>query len=150
MSATKRIAGQVFVLVPDTGDVRAMVYAAKKACRVAYQLNFEPMAPLLYFLTFLSSGEYNMDVKRLAFKWLRRSDRIWLEFPEGINSDQMIDSLTYDILDENQRLSECRSVYMLQATGDEKLGFLPMPLPRQDIRELLLMNLTSGLISNCI
>lgn len=154
MPAPKRIVRMTYVLVPEThadrdGSNITSVRAAQSACRVAFQLGFMPVSPLLYFMTFLSEGELSMEIRKLAQQWLRRCDRIWLQFPDGEDSD-VLDSLSFSILDTNQRMSERRPVYLLHSTGDEKIGYIPVAMARQDIHELLNVNLTAGLMRHCI
>ena len=107
------------------------------------------MSPLLYFITFLSQGELQMELRKLAWQWLRRCDRIWLHFPSGDDPDEL-DGTSYDMLRENQRLKDRRPVYLLHPTGDDKIVFVPVPVRRDYIDELLAVNLTAGLARRCI
>lgn len=151
MPAPKRITKLAFILVPedDSEGGRLAVRAAQLACRVAHQMGFMPFSPLLYFLTYLSSGELAMELKTLSQKWVRRCDRIWLQFPSDDRED--LDGLSYDLLDDNQR-SRCdrRPVYLLQQSGDDKIGYVPVALMRDEVREILTINLTAGLARRCI
>lgn len=149
MPAPKRIARMVFVLVPEEPEGRLAVRAAQLACRVAHQMGFMPFSPLLYFLTYLSPGELTMELKALSQKWVRRCDRIWLQFPTVDCED--LDGLAYDLLDDNQRSrADRRPVYLLQQSGDDKIGYVPVALTRDEVREILAVNLTAGLARRCI
>lgn len=151
MPAPKRIAKMTFVLVPEPAESshRDVVRASQCACRVAHQMGHTPVSPLLYFLTFMSQGELSMELKRLSQQWLRRCDRIWLQFPNDNDADDL-DGLAFDMLDENQRLEYRRPVYLLHPTSDDKIGYVPVAMAREEIRELLNVNLTAGLARRCI
>ena len=131
----------VFILVPITGRLEWSVHAAKAACRIALQSSYQPMCPLLYYLTFLSPGELEQARRPLFMKWLPRTDRIWLQFPA---EDETLDTLSYDILDGNRRSSRRKPVYQLHTAGDD---FVPAPMRPDEIQELLAINITSGLAS---
>jgi hypothetical protein len=153
MPAPKRVVKMAFVLVPEYGKDagRDTVRAAQSACRIAHQLGYIPVSPLLYFLTFMSVGELSMEIKKLSQQWLKRCDRIWLQYssPTAQNAE-VIDGLAFDILASNQRSSERRPVYLLHPTGDDKIGFVPVAMAQPEIRELLNLNLTAGLARRCI
>lgn len=138
----------VFVLVPDCTDERVAVRAAQLACRVAHQMGYMPFSPLLYFITFMSKGELGMELKQLSNRWVRRCDRIWLQFPHDDRED--LDGVTYDMLDDNQRMDDRRPVYLLQPSGDDKIGYVPVALTRDEVKEILMQNLTAGLARKCI
>jgi len=152
----RRIPKMVFVLVPDDGSKvdRQVIQAAQRACRVAHQMDFWPVSPLLYGLGYLSPGEYSMELRDLSRRWLRRCDRIWLLFPDQDAAD--LDALTYEVLDGNQQLGHSRygvgrrPVYQLVSTGDEKNGLVPMAVGRDGVRQLLNVNLTAGLTARCM
>lgn len=152
----KRIPKMVFILVPDDSNKmdRQVIQAAQRACRAAHQMNLWPISPLLYCLSYMSVGEYSMELRELSKRWLRRCDRIWLMFP-GTNEDYL-DSLTYETLDSNQQLGTReygkgrRPVYQLVETGEDKIGVVPVPLGRDSVRELLNVNLTAGLTACCM
>lgn len=151
MPAPKRITKMTFVLVPEpsSSNTKDVVRAAQCACRVAHLLGYTPMSPLLYFLTFMSQGELTMELKGLSQQWLRRCDRIWLQFPNDQEVDDL-DGLAFDMLDENQRLEQRRPVYLLHPSGDDKIGYIPVAMTRAEVRELLNVNLTVGLARRCI
>jgi len=157
MALPRRISNLIFILVPNDGtsDNRHAVRAAQRACRVAHLMGFLPFSPLLHYMTYLSSGELSMEMRKLAWCWLRRADRIWLQFPYG--DDDRLDTLAYDVLHENGRLgprhNNCegrRPVYQLHATGDDKIGFIPVPMQRAEVKEMLHANLTVGLSRGCL
>lgn len=148
----------VFVLVPDdsTADCRHSIQAARRACRVAHLLGFLPFSPLLHYATYLSPGELTQQRSKLHWQWLRRCDRIWLQFPGG-DGDDRIDSVVFDILDKNGKLgvrsNNCegrRPVYQLHQTGDESVGYVPVAMSRSDVRQLLNINLSVGLMRGCM
>lgn len=156
MPAPKRISKLSFILVPDDGSKNnaQSIKAAQRACRVAHLLGFLPFSPLLHYMTYLSSGELAMEMRELAWQWLRRSDRIWLQFPSE-ESDRL-DAIAYDILNENRKLgpryNNCegrRPVYQLHASGCE-IGLVPVAMHATEIRELLHMNLTVNFSRSCM
>jgi hypothetical protein len=146
----------VFILVPDDGSKvdKQVIQAAQRACRIAHQMDLWPISPSLYCLSYMSVGEYSMELRALSRRWLRRCDRIWIMFP-GTNEDYL-DSLTYETLDGNQQLGSReygkgrRPVYQLVATGEDKIGMVPMAMSRDSVRELLNVNLTAGLTAHCM
>jgi len=153
MPAPKRITKMVFILVPDDGNgtYKHSVRAAQRACRIAHQLDFMPVSPLLYFLTFMSQGELSMEIEGLSQQWLRRCDRIWLQFPhDDADASSGLDGLAFDVLSSNQRMDDRRPVYLLHPTGDDKIGYVPVAMARDEVNELLNVNLTAGLARRCI
>lgn len=148
MPAPRRVTKQVFILVPEE-DQKSAVLAAQRACRVAHAMGLNPMSPALYFRTFLSTGELSMELRRLSLQWLKRTDRIWLQYP---NDDcDRLDPLSYEILEENQRLSSRRPVYQLHSVNtDDKIGFVPVAMLREEVDDLLAVNLTSSLARHCM
>jgi len=139
-----------FILVPEDGtrELRGTLRASQLACRVAYEKGFTPLSPSLYTLGFMSPGEMSVAARSVAQRWLRRCDRIWLQFPDDDREE--LDTLGYVLLEENQRLSQRRPVYLLQHTGDAKVGYVPMPMNRDLVEEILATNLTAGLARQCI
>jgi hypothetical protein len=148
MPAPKPIHNVVFVLVPMASEIEAAVRAARKACRVAHYQGLRPMCPLLYYLTFMSQGEISMEHKRLFGQWLANSDRIWLQFPN--EEEELLDSASYAILEGNRRRhwnAGRKPVYQLLSAGDD---YVPLPMKQDEVRELLMINLTSGLARQCM
>jgi hypothetical protein len=144
MPAATRVRNQVFVLVPFENDtLQNSVRTAQRACRIAHARGMQPMSPLLYFLTFLSEGELGLELKNLSWTWLRRSDRIWLFFP---SDSENLDSTSYRMLDRNYRREQRRPVYQVHQAGDD---FHPIPMTREEVKELLNSNLTAGVASSC-
>jgi hypothetical protein len=159
MAAPQRIAKMPFILVPDDGyqDNRHTVRAAQQICRIGHQLGYTPLSPLLHYLTYLSPGEISMEYEDLAWRWLKRCDRIWLKFPDSDNGKERLDSFTYDVLDQNSRNkwrdtnnAGRRPVYQLHRTCDDKIGFVPLPMSRAEVREMLQCNITAGLAARCL
>jgi len=157
MASPRRISNLVLILVPldGTHDNRHSIQAAQRACRVAHLLGLLPLSPLLYFASFLSAGELSQEMSKLAWLWYRRADRIWLQFPH--EDCITLDTLSYDMLESNgqeaPRINNCRGrrpVYQLHATGDDRVGFVPIPMSRLEVRDFLNSNLTAGLVRGCI
>ena len=147
MPLPKRVSKMVFIVVPLVDRLEDSVHAAKKACRVAHQMEFKSMCPLLYYLTFLSPGEISMEHRRIFTSWLHHTDRIWLQFP--YEEEESLDSFTFDVLENNRKKhwQERRPVYQLHPAGDE---FVPVAMSQDDVMELLSINLTSGLARQCV
>ena len=148
----------VFILVPDDGtqDWRYSFQAATKACRVAHQLGLVPMSPMLMLAGYLSRGEMSMTLREYSQRWLRRCDKIWLQFPSDETED--LDGISYELLDKNQRTyprsraqhKGRRAVYQLHYSGDDKIGHVPVAMSKEEISDLLLINYTSGLARQCV
>ena len=136
----------IFILVPLEGvKLDLAVHAARRISRVAHGLGLWPVCPLLFHLTYMSPGELSMEQNKLFMRWLRRSEKIWLQFPD--EDLELLDTLSYDILEENRRLEERRTVYQVHSAGEE---FYPIPMTQEEIRDLLQINLTSGLAKGCV
>ena len=156
MPIPKRIPKMIFILVPagPHTDSRETIRAAQTACRVAHQLGWLPFAPMLYYASYLSIGELSMEIRDLSNYWIKRCERLWLRFPHG--EEDKLDTIAYDILEENHRMGTGsynegrRPVYQLHPTGDEKVGYIPIPMTRYEVRELLNINLTAGLTARCM
>lgn len=148
----------VFILVPDHGsaEMKYGVRASQLACRVAHIMGFVPFAPLLHYATYLSAGELSMGLRTFSWSWLRRSDRIWLQFSGG-DEDDRLDGIAYDILDQNSRqgprVNNCegrRPVYQLHQSGDDRIGHVPVAMDRKEVKLLLDINMTAGLTRGCM
>ena len=139
-----------FVLVPNTSDAtfKDVVRGAQCACRVAHQMQHTPMAPLLYFMTFLSPGELQTELDQLALRWLDICDRIWLKFPDD-NKDDVLDSFSYEVLYANLHAAARRPVYLLHPLSSDYNGYVPVAMGHDTILELLNMNLVVGLTASC-
>lgn len=88
-----------------------------------------------------------MDFKKLFMQWFLYTDRIWLQFPYG--DDESLDGFSYEILESNRKKhwESRRAVYQLHAVGED---FVPVAVDQTDIKELLTINLTSGLARKCV
>jgi hypothetical protein len=148
----------VFILVPadGTADQRYTIRAAQQACRVAHLTGLTPFSPLLHYSGYLSPGELTQELAKLSWRWLKLCDKIWLQFAHGEDNEEL-DSLCYDILEHNRRLGPRlntgygrRPVYQLHPTGEEKVGFVPVPMSKDEVGELLAINLVAGLASRCM
>ena len=157
MPAPSRVLNFVFILVPSDGtsDNVQSIRAAQRTCRIAHHMKLQPISPLLYHMTYLSKGELSMELRGLSMQWLRRTDRIWLQFPSA--DCHKLDPLTYDILYSNNRLgprhNNCvgrRPVYRLEEAQCDKIGYVPKPMSKDEVKQLLYMNLTVGLSRCCL
>lgn len=153
MPAPKRISKMPFILVPNdhTTDNRHMIRAAQKACRVAFHMGFTPISPLLFYLTYLGPGELDMEMQRLTKQWLQRCDRIWLQFP--YEEEEELDSLCFAVIEHNRNLDSYqgrRPVYMLHPISDDRIGYVPVVMTKEDVRDLLSFNLTAGVAKRCL
>lgn len=153
MPAPTRLHKHAFVLIPIASKVgqahdivREPIRAAVGVCRVAYRDGMQPICPILHYTSYLSPAEYLMEAKRLSQTWLRRCDRIWIHFP---GEDERLDALSFDVLDENEHRPPTtrRPVYRIRETPDDVVA---APVPREDIKDLLLNNLSAAVANQCI
>lgn len=140
--------------------LRQPYHTAKAACRTALQHNVTPVCPLVWYTGFLSPAEYMMDAKRLTKQWLKRCDRIWLHTVPG--EEDYLDHVTYDILEDNLRLPRskksspraggrvCRLVVSrLYTTNHPEYDYMPVPIDRLAMQDLLAQNVTSVVSQAC-
>lgn len=147
----QRIQKFVLILVPQPehiespSELRSAAISAKIACRIAHNLSFIPFSPLLHYLAFMSPAEFAMESGKLTERWLKRTDRVWLQFP---NEEERLDSVSYQILNDNE--SNCKGrvpVYRLHPVGEE---YAPIVMTRDDIGDLLILNFTAGVAKYCL
>lgn len=154
MSAPKRVRDFVFIMVPKSDsdyNGKLALRASQMACRVAHLMGLTPISPLLFYLSYLTEGELSIDLATFSKKWVRRCGKIWLQFP--VEDDVQLDALSFGILDDNYAVADYRErlpVYQLEHTGDQLIGFMPVPMQQKEIDELLNLNLTKGLASKCL
>lgn len=92
-----------------------------------------------------------MEMKRLTNQWLQRCDRIWLQFAYDDCED--LDGLSFDVLERNKNLNSehgKRPVYMLHPVSDDRIGYVPVVMTKDELQDLLSVNLTAGLARKCI
>lgn len=61
-------------------ELESNIHRAKTACRILTALGFMPMAPHLYFTTFLKDEEKRERENgiRLGLRWLEEADEVWV------------------------------------------------------------------------
>ena len=61
-------------------ELESNIYRAKTACRILTTLGFMPLAPHLYFTTFLKDEEKRERENgiRLGLRWLEEADELWV------------------------------------------------------------------------
>lgn len=61
-------------------ELASNIHRAKTACRILTTLGFMPMAPHLYFTTFLKDEEKRERENgiRLGLRWLEEADEVWV------------------------------------------------------------------------
>ena len=61
-------------------ELESNIHRAKTACRILTTLGFMPLAPHLYFTTFLKDEEKREreDGIRLGLQWLEEADEVWV------------------------------------------------------------------------
>jgi len=117
--------------------MREPIRHAQAACRVAHQLKYTPVCPLLIYGSFLSAGEYMMEAPQVLNTWLPLVDRIWLQYDPSATK---LDGATFDILDNNEVSDTRLETYKLALKENE---FYPVKIPRIEIETLLAANLTA-------
>jgi len=146
MAAPKRNSQFVYILVPEVGVVERTIWqASAAACRVALGLELTPICPPLQYSPFLTPEERSTRLPKICWEWLRRVSKIWLQFP-SIGCDDL-DAFSYRLLAANERWPTRRPVYQLERYED---SFVPVAMPREQIRDLLSCNLSVGLARRCI
>jgi len=146
MAAPKRVREFVFILVPEEGVVeRTVAQEAARACRAAFLRGFDPICPLLDTMSYLTPAERTLQLPAISRRWLRRCGKIWLQFP---TDDETLDSLSFRILDENDRgAATRRPVYRLERVEED---VVPVAVNSLEIREILACNLTAGFASRLV
>lgn len=156
MPSPKRSWNLVYILVPNASiENRDGVLLGRAACRVAFQMKFIPIFPLLYNGGFLTEEELDRQLTQESWRWLKRAGRIWLcsqtEHPE-------LDPLSHDILLNNEGLLLARPrscmpcpiyakrlpVYWFSPGYDGEAVKVTV-MERSDIGLTLRRNITSGL-----
>ena len=61
-------------------ELEANLHRARTACRILSTLGFMPLAPHLYFTTFLNDGDKKerADGIRFGMRWLEEADEVWV------------------------------------------------------------------------
>lgn len=137
----------VYVLVPDEGVTeKEVLSAARLACRVAMLRELFPVCPVLYYSGFATPEDASLRIPKVSMRWFYRSSKVWLQFPD---SENRLDRLSFRILEENERscYPNRRTVYTLERFEDE---VIPVPLSRDEIRDILDANILHGLAAGCM
>ena len=141
----------VFVIIPSPDDVGVQSLSiARRICRLAHTMSLTPIYPPLYYGMFVTPEEWGKGRADLSFRWLRRSDRIWLKFPDDDAED--LDRFTYRVLDENERLRTRRPVYQLHSASQQGVDdtLVPRAMSRNEIQDLLICNTRVGVAGACM
>jgi hypothetical protein len=104
ITKTKKIPNLTFVLVPELPgcDSLERLNMYKRALRYIHsELRLTPIAPEVYYSTFLSDGELTLAAKREMFVWwLKRSTKLYIVL--GSYTVQDLDPITFDIIASNE------------------------------------------------
>jgi hypothetical protein len=143
----RRIPGWIYILVPFVNLTRnEWVQMLRQACRVALARGHFPVAPYLYWCTMLTNEELDRRYPKLAYKQFKRTDRIWVFLPDGKQIADL-DTFSFNLLAENQRLDNRRPVYRLEVKSGE---LHPQSFTREDIDCLVRSNLSVGLLEQFV
>lgn len=151
----QRVSTLAFVLIPRIYDsAREEERVASIACRVVHQNGLMPLYPPLFFRGFLTIEELEGAMKKLCNYWLARSSRLVIgcvdrkEAAWGLPEDIELDPLTFWALRANQSSSRSRAVSFLHGSASDSPCMVP--LKAQQVDRLLMQNLRSGLVANCL
>jgi len=140
MAAPKRHRQFVFVLVPEEGVAEAAAHrTASAVCRIALLADLTPICPALMYVPFMTPEERSTKLPLVARQWLKRCDKIWLQFP---STKPALDAFSFRVLQNNEGSAVRRTVYQLER-ADESI--YPVPMSREELKFLLGCNLDVGL-----
>ena len=85
-------------------ELESNLHRAKTACRILTTLGFMPLAPHLYFTTFLEDGvkRERENGIRLGFQWLEEADEVWV-FGDTISEGMAVEIARAKALDKPVR-----------------------------------------------
>lgn len=140
MPAPRRHRQFVFVLVPEERVAEASVLrTASMVCRIAHQMHLTPICPTVYYASFMTAEERTLELPKVARRWLRLCERIWLQFA---SNDDLLDAFSFKVLQENETSGVRLPVCQLERADD---SIFPVPMARDEIRFMLGCNLDVGL-----